>query len=165
MPRVPDSPCPECGAMLWRGSKSKPIGETVCNPCRRARFEHGTAKGYRDHKCRCHQCSAWNREAARLYRQQRREAGRPLGGNSGPWINPNVRAEVFERDGWTCQLCNGPVDRDADPQSDWFPSLDHIVPQSKGGGHDADNLRTAHRWCNSIRGAEERHSYLFVEVP
>ena len=69
------------------------------------------------------------------------------------WISKAERVAIYERDAYTCMLCNEPVDLSADPQrSDWSPTLDHIIPRSKGGTHDADNLRTAHRWCNSIRG-------------
>ena len=63
-----------------------------------------------------------------------------------PKCRPCRAAEV------TCQICGERVDRHADPLSDWYPSLDHIVPRSHGGTDDADNLRTAHRWCNSVRG-------------
>lgn len=62
------------------------------------------------------------------------------------------RQEIYERDGWVCQICMEPVDRKAHYLSNWFPSLDHIVPRSRGGTHDPANLRTAHRWCNSVRG-------------
>lgn len=65
------------------------------------------------------------------------------------WLD---RMALFARDDWVCQICMEPVDYSADPSSDWYPTLDHIVPQSKGGSHDVGNLRTAHRWCNSVRG-------------
>lgn len=69
------------------------------------------------------------------------------------WISKAERVAIYERDAYTCMLCREPVDLSADPQrGDWSPTLDHIIPRSKGGTHDADNLRTAHRWCNSIRG-------------
>lgn len=69
------------------------------------------------------------------------------------WISGAERATIYARDAYTCMLCGEPVDMQADPQrGDWYPTLDHIVPRSKGGAHDADNLRTAHRWCNSVRG-------------
>lgn len=65
------------------------------------------------------------------------------------WLD---RMALFARDSWTCQICDEPVDYLADPLSDWYPSLDHIVPRSKGGTDEIANLRTAHRWCNSVRG-------------
>ena len=69
------------------------------------------------------------------------------------WIRPAIRAAIYARDGYQCKLCGEPVDTAADPQrDDWAPTLDHIIPRSKGGTHDVSNLRTAHRWCNSVRG-------------
>lgn len=67
------------------------------------------------------------------------------------------RMAIYERDGWTCQLCLESVDRDlmtTDPLSDWAPSLDHIEPQAWAliPDHSPTNLRLAHRWCNSVRG-------------
>lgn len=77
-----------------------------------------------------------------------------------------LREAIYKRDGWTCQLCFEPVDRDADPLSDWFPSLDHIVPQSHQliPDHSPSNLRTAHRWCNAIRGDGRWHADFFEEA-
>ena len=69
-------------------------------------------------------------------------------------VRPSIRRQVLERDGYICQLCSEPTEPDADPLSDWYPTVDHIVPRSKGGTHDAKNLRCAHRWCNSVRGDE-----------
>lgn len=65
------------------------------------------------------------------------------------WLD---RMAIFAADNWQCQICREPVDYTADPLSDWYPSLDHIVPRSHGGSDDISNLRTAHRWCNSVRG-------------
>lgn len=65
------------------------------------------------------------------------------------WLD---RMAMFARDGWSCQICSEPVDYTAEPQSDWYPTIDHVVPRSKGGGDELSNLRTAHRWCNSVRG-------------
>ena len=59
------------------------------------------------------------------------------------------RFEVFERDGWVCQLCGEPVD----PELKWpdvmSPSLDHIVPFVHGGDHSYENVQLAHLSCNS----------------
>lgn len=155
-------PCSSCGERGWptRGA----VGPYQCRECRRdpSKHEHGTYSNYR-RGCRCAECVQARRDEEREYRSRRRAAGDPVKrfGSSGPWIAESVRISVFERDGWVCQLCGEPTDRLAGPNSDWFPSLDHIVPQSKGGGHDRDNLRTAHRWCNAVRGAEDFHAELF----
>jgi len=161
-------PCSKCGGPTgWRAGRTDLV-EPTCNSCRRdySNFEHGTRRGYSDARCRCDECVAWNREQCQAYRAKRRAEGRPIKsfGSSGPWIAPSVRLKVFERDAWTCQLCSEPLQPDSDPQSDWYPSLDHIVPQSKGGSHSAENLRAAHRWCNSIRGAEDYHADMFQEA-
>jgi len=71
------------------------------------------------------------------------------------WLD---RMALFDRDDWKCQICLEAVDYSADPLSDWYPTLDHIVPRSKGGSHDYKNLRTAHRWCNSVRGDLSHYS-------
>lgn len=67
-----------------------------------------------------------------------------------------VRLAIYERDGWTCQLCFDPVDPDLPPSDAWAATLDHIVCQSwtDEPDHSPSNLRLAHRWCNSVRGAE-----------
>ncbi|MFG2400759.1 HNH endonuclease [Streptomyces lydicus] len=63
-----------------------------------------------------------------------------------------VRAFVYERDGWTCWLCQRPIRRDVQAPHPLSHSVDHVVPQSRGGRHEASNLRAAHFLCNSLRG-------------
>lgn len=63
--------------------------------------------------------------------------------------------EIFERDGWTCGLCDTPVDpllSHPDPMS---ASLDHVVPIAKGGGHVRANVQCAHLRCNLSK--RDRH--------
>ncbi|MEU3613516.1 HNH endonuclease [Streptomyces sp. NPDC006872] len=60
--------------------------------------------------------------------------------------------QVYERDGWLCQLCRLPIDSTIawpDPQS---PSIDHVVPLAKGGEHSMTNVQAAHVGCNSRKG-------------
>lgn len=59
---------------------------------------------------------------------------------------------VFERDLWTCYLCNQPVNRNAVPWADDEPTMDHVVPLSKGGPHTYENVRCACRACNRAKG-------------
>ena len=70
------------------------------------------------------------------------------------YVAPKTRLEIYERDAWVCQLCFYPVDRTAHYQSAWAASLDHIVPRSLASApdHSPAALRTAHRFCNALRG-------------
>lgn len=61
------------------------------------------------------------------------------------------RRTVLERCNYTCQLCHQPLDMKAHRNSDWAPSLDHIIPIAEGGTHTMDNVQMAHRICNSYK--------------
>lgn len=61
--------------------------------------------------------------------------------------DPEKRREVYERDQWICQYCGERVS----PEN---ATLDHFVPQSKGGTHKKENLRTACLLCNSIKSGK-----------
>lgn len=50
---------------------------------------------------------------------------------------------VFKRDGFKCVYCG--TDKDL--------TLDHQIPQSRGGGHEPENLVTCCATCNSSKGA------------
>ena len=62
--------------------------------------------------------------------------------------------EIYERDGWVCQLCGLPVETEVSYLHRLSPTLDHIYPLSKGGLHMRSNVQTAHRSCNSSKGAK-----------
>jgi hypothetical protein len=63
------------------------------------------------------------------------------------FTNPEKRSKIFERDNWTCQYCGDKVTNDN-------ASIDHYVPQSKGGNHSKANLRTCCFVCNSIKSGK-----------
>ena len=70
-----------------------------------------------------------------------------------PWRK--FASRVYERDGFTCWLCNTETLTEyvmGDPLS---PSLDHVVPRSRGGDDAMGNLRTAHMICNAYRRDRE----------
>ncbi|MBQ9916084.1 MAG: HNH endonuclease [Microbacterium sp.] len=53
--------------------------------------------------------------------------------------------------GSICWLCRRPVIYGLRAWHPWGPSLDHVVPASKGGTWDPSNLRPAHYGCNAGR--------------
>jgi 5-methylcytosine-specific restriction endonuclease McrA len=77
-------------------------------------------------------------------------------GGKKSWISKTARYAIYERDGWTCQLCLGEVDPSTPINDLWSATLDHIIPRSKQlvPDHSPNNLRLAHLWCNSVRGDE-----------
>lgn len=66
---------------------------------------------------------------------------------------------VIERDNGICYLCGKRVDEtdyivrnEAVVCGNLYPSIDHVIPLSKGGKHSWGNVRLAHRVCNSVKG-------------
>jgi 5-methylcytosine-specific restriction endonuclease McrA len=59
---------------------------------------------------------------------------------------------IAERDGYTCHLCGQPVDMAERHPLPMAPTLDHVLPASKGGKFEWDNLKLAHNLCNNRRG-------------
>ena len=70
---------------------------------------------------------------------------------------------LFRRDKGICYLCGGQCDwNDIETREDgtkiagdWYPSIDHVRPLSKGGLHAWDNVRLAHRICNTRKCDKE----------
>jgi len=68
----------------------------------------------------------------------------------GKRISPQLRTEILERNGFTCQQCGaGPGDPDPfNPNRKVRLHIDHVVPVSQGGTDDKDNLRVLCSACN-----------------
>lgn len=68
-------------------------------------------------------------------------------------VSRSFRLSIYERDGWSCQLCGTPTSRRYSPTDPLSPTLDHIVPRSLQSVPDdsASNLRLACALCNSTR--------------
>ena len=79
------------------------------------------------------------RRRRKIYKQRQQEAIR------NAFVAPVYLDEIYLRDNKICSLCSLPVERvDA--------SIDHVIPLSKGGLHSPDNVKLAHRKCNSKKG-------------
>lgn len=62
------------------------------------------------------------------------------------------RVEIFERDGWRCQLC-GITCRQPSPFDRCAATVDHVVPLALGGEHSRANAQTACLSCNGRKQA------------
>lgn len=73
--------------------------------------------------------------------------------------NKDITLEsLYKRDKGVCHICGKPCNYEDYTVAEgvfiagnWYPSIDHVVPVSKGGRHNWDNVRLAHRLCNSIK--------------
>lgn len=61
-------------------------------------------------------------------------------------------AKLYKRDDGICQICRRSINFNCDSNSDYYPSIDHIIPISKGGEHQWDNVQLACRCCNTLKG-------------
>jgi hypothetical protein len=58
---------------------------------------------------------------------------------------------LIRRDVGVCQICNKSVDLTATVPDDLAPTVDHVIPLSKGGEHSYANCQLAHFLCNSYK--------------
>jgi hypothetical protein len=63
------------------------------------------------------------------------------------------RKKVFTRDGWRCQICGRQLKRGAMPPDPAAPTIDHVVPLSRGGAHEDWNAQACCFECNCRKGA------------
>lgn len=61
--------------------------------------------------------------------------------------DPEKRKEIFDRDKYICFYCGEKVTKEN-------ATLDHLIPQYKGGQHTKDNLKTSCLLCNSIKSGK-----------
>jgi len=74
--------------------------------------------------------------------------------------NPEKRHEIFERDKWICQYCGEKITQEN-------ATIDHFIPQSKGGKHNKENLKLCCFICNSIKSGktyEEAAQFLLKSI-
>lgn len=57
-------------------------------------------------------------------------------------------SKLIQRDGLTCSICGLQCLHGGDSRASLYPTIDHIIPISRGGGHTWNNVQIAHRICN-----------------
>lgn len=160
--------CQRCGA-AWRGRRKNGL---YCPGCRATAQSRPIAfcivcgdnfkQYFPGWRCCSRACSRKNDQKSRnLYHRELNRHHREVK-KAGERFSP---FEIFDRDGWTCQICGKAVDRNAKAPNPKSATIDHIIPVSKGGEHSRRNVQCAHLSCNSRRGnrgvAQQR---LFAEV-
>lgn len=140
--------CSTCSLDLLIEEYSK-RGNLTQSKCKKCEREYRMARYYEKHQ--------ESKEAARLasrnYAESRRDAAKRYRAlKKSQHVEDVESLKVFERDQWTCGICNQVIpmqDKWPDPQS---ASIDHIVPLSLGGAHSYQNIQAAHLVCNMRKG-------------
>ncbi len=97
-------------------------------------------------------CSRNCAENDRYNEEQRRQYHNFKGSNriyrNGKPDRDVTLTKLYMRDMGICALCGKHIDFDCDVNSNNYPTIDHIIPISKGGLHKWDNVQLACRGCN-----------------
>jgi 5-methylcytosine-specific restriction endonuclease McrA len=60
------------------------------------------------------------------------------------YLSAMRQGKVFD-----CGICHKPIEKM------YQLTIDHIIPKSKGGSHEYENLQAAHKRCNGSKGNTE----------
>jgi 5-methylcytosine-specific restriction endonuclease McrA len=162
---LPAGKCSDCGSRCWPGNDR-------CQGCaRRARSTatwHPTTLTCAYEPCSTQfthdkpwikrkYCSAkCARDQAKAIRAERQKNGSRSGSYKyrARRLNfaPSKLAIAYIYN-YTCWICGQLIDLSLDYNHKSALTLDHVIPLARGGTDDLDNLRPAHRACNSKRGA------------
>ena len=132
---------------MERSIRDAPIrfGETrTCVWCN-SKFGYGSGGYYKWCSVACR--SQQTRDSNRRHDHQRRAMERSA---KVEHVSP---AYIFKRDKYTCQSCKKKTRPDKKPTHPLYPTLDHIIPLSKGGEHLKKNCQCLCRDCNTKKGA------------
>lgn len=167
--------CRECGSDFLSEAKRR-----LCDACRegakaerrRASLEaYAAARACRDcgvcvgeFQRRCEQCAAIHKRAMRrTHRREHHRNHRSRARKYGVPYESFKATEIFDRDGWRCYLCGVKVLAEyRPPRHDRNPTLDHVVPMSKGGGHLRTNVRCCCWACNVAKGDRGGYEQLLL---
>lgn len=124
--------CPECGVRFRSGNPKKLYCSTKCS-----------------------NRAMWRRKSRRRGNQSTHVArAKRYGVEYDRSITLN---RLIERDGMTCYICGKACTKDDKRWGTFgpdYPTIDHVIPLSKGGTHTWDNVRVACGICNELKGDE-----------
>lgn len=132
-------PCTDCG--ITEGVTGVPT--PLCDQCRSVRAD--ALKIRRAEAARQYRIDHPEFDVAKARRRRATKRGLPA--------EPYTLAEIAERDGYRCGWCGLLVDMALSGLEPKGPTIDHVIPISRGGPDTPGNVQLMHRECNLIKGA------------
>lgn len=80
---------------------------------------------------------------------------RPVASKRDRGTTWNRKRDRIIRENDYCFICGDVVDKSLPGNDPMGPSIDHLIPVSKGGTDDDENLYLAHLMCNKRRGNKD----------
>jgi len=178
-------PCPRCGDLFWpwaptKTGKQPSHARRFCG-CKAAASNRARYQAVAPSARVCRWCGAaylgkgtgrFCSDAHRRARSNQRKHLRRRGHRRAVDIIPieeiyqRDRGRCGLRDRGRCGLCHRPVAPAFRMQraSREHPTLDHILPLSKGGRHERSNVQLAHQGCNSRKSNRKCNSQLRLSI-
>lgn len=128
---------------LWTSGKSE------CSRCRKVKTIGQFPKSIRKSR----PVASWCKPCANKYRKEYLRFHIETG-------NDYCREDVFLDDEYVCYLCEEQLDPDSRHPNPKSPTIDHVVPLSKGGADARNNVRTACLQCNLRKSNLDLDFYL-----
>ncbi len=124
-------------------------GKNICEGC----LEPFSGRNHKQKHC-SDACAleAWKRRNPdRLRELARRHSSRRRALQLATTVETFTEADIRALHGDDCYLCDQPIDYDLPFPDPFSPSVDHIVPLSKGGTHTLDNVAMTCLRCNQSK--------------
>jgi hypothetical protein len=162
---------PKPSRVCLKCNKPAPKHKRYCDTCRPTyRFKRSTPAVFECGECgteyvseygdkRRNFCSA---RCGRRFTHRLRKAREKVATPDRYSIEKFGAWEIYRRDRFMCQLCGERVNLAVPYFHAYAPTIDHIVPLSKGGKHKRDNVQCAHHFCNSLKSNKDIPSMFFA---
>ena len=142
-----------------------------CNKCQK---EHKRLEKIRSRKLKkCYYCEKWRygfrgkycteecrRKANRIKDELRKSERLKRARSNGQYDADIDIYKLIERDGGHCYLCGDDVLFSYHYNDPKYPTIEHVMPISKGGTHSWDNVKVACRECNTRKSTTLIDDYL-----
>lgn len=158
--KKPQHPCVVCST-LCSSQKARPMCSYACHlqslllpvACVCQQCGEHYQRAYRKRSAICSVCATVNAQQAvkngRRKRRLRERTQRRVVSKKGLLTLERFSdTDIFERDGWVCQLCRRKISKDVATTHPRYATIDHIIPLSKDGEHSRRNVQAACRACN-----------------